>query len=146
MVVLLMGRKWLGWLQNFDLKDDPSVPFVTVSFRILISLNVTNCIPETVNDNYENVIYLLEHLWHWEIPRLSPSLLPPQRILVKVSGKCSLISGSCKYIAIANCTTTVLPSKGCIHLYCATSMDSLIIDVTSEVVFLDCSVATYQAG
>ena len=81
MVVLFMGRKWLGWLQNFDLKDDPSVPFVTVSFRILISLNVTNCIPETVNDNYENVIYLLEHLWHWEIPRLSPSLLPPQRIL-----------------------------------------------------------------
>jgi len=25
-------------------------------------------------------------------------------------------------------------------------MDSLIIDVTSQVVFLDCSVATYQAG
>ena len=105
-------------------------------------MNATNSIPETANDNYENLMYLFEHLRHWEIPSLSPSLLPPQRILVKVSGKCSLISGSCNYSAIANCTITVLPSKGCIYLYCATSMDSLIIDVTSEVVFLDCSVAT----
>jgi len=31
---------------------------------------------------------------------------------------------------------TILPSKGCIYLYSATSMDSLIIDFTSEVVFL----------
>ena len=38
-------------------------------------MNVTNSIPETANDNYENLMYLLEHLWLWEIPSLSPSLL-----------------------------------------------------------------------
>jgi len=109
-------------------------------------VHATNSIPETANDTYENLMYLFEHLRHWEIPSLSPSLLPPQRIQYWLKFQGSAISGSWSYIAIANCTITVLPSKGCIYLYSATPMDSLIIDVTYEVVFLDCSVATYQAG
>ena len=59
----------------------------------------------------------------------------------------------CSYIAITkwtmlvHCNTiTILPSKGCIYLYCATLMDSLIIDVTSEIEIVDCHVATYGAG
>ena len=77
------GKKVARLASKLLTKGDPSVPFVhvTVSFRSLISLNVTNSIPETANDNYENLVYLLEHLWHLEIPTLSPSLLPPQRIL-----------------------------------------------------------------
>jgi len=32
---------------------------------------------------------------------------------------------------LVHCNTiTILPSKGCIYLYCATLMDSFIIDVT----------------
>ena len=44
-------------------------------------MNATNSIPETANDNDENLMYLFEHLRHWEIPSLSLRLLPPQRLL-----------------------------------------------------------------
>ena len=76
------GKK-VAWLASklLTINGDPSVPFVTVSLRSLISLKVTNSIPETANDNYENLMYMFEHLRHWEIPSLSLRLLPPQRLL-----------------------------------------------------------------
>jgi len=53
------------------------------------------------------------------------SLLLSLYILQKLNGQCW-------------CTITVVPSKGCVYSYCATSMNSFVTDVASNVVLLDC--------